>query len=71
MSNSKELESIYEKIGSGEEVTDAMLDRIKELKIIHSIQYEDDILKEIGCGCGHPTRCWDCTAIIGGCPADA
>jgi hypothetical protein len=71
----KELDEIYEFIGSGNECTDELLDRINELEnIINPPEppYEPPPKKR---HCGDPycngDQCWDCAAAAGGDPMDA
>ena len=69
-----ELNWIYEAIGNNElECNDAVLARINVLEEIVNpfISFTPHENTEAGCGCGHPSSCWDCAAIRGGCPADA
>ncbi len=67
---SEELDRIYIRIGNGEELTDERLRRINELEGIVNPPREEYKIETVGCGCGHPAQCWDCAAIIGGCPED-
>lgn len=74
MTPSEELNSIYDRIGNGETITDELEARIKQLEdLINPFpSYQcDSAAQEVGCGCGRPMYCWDCAAIIGGCPEDA
>ena len=70
----EELDSIYERIGGGEPITDELSERIEVLENLlnpKEIRCESTYQKEEqGCGCGHPDSCWDCAAIRGGCPED-
>jgi hypothetical protein len=68
----EELDSIYERIGGGEPITDELSERIEVLENLlnpKEIRCESTYQQE-GCGCGHPDYCWDCAAIRGGCPED-
>ncbi len=68
----EELDSIYERIGGGEPITDELSERIEVLENLlnpREVKCESASEKK-GCGCGHPDYCWDCAAIRGGCPMD-
>lgn len=69
-----ELDWIYEAVGNNElDCNDAVLARISELEgILHPFIGFTPIDEgtEDGCGCDHPSSCWDCAAIRGGCPED-
>jgi len=68
-----ELDWIYEAIGGNVlDCNDAVLARIDELEEIVNpfISFAPVANTEDGCGCGHPSSCWDCAAIRGGCPED-
>ena len=70
----EELDSIYERIGGGEPITDELSERIEVLENLlnpKEIRCESTYQQQgCGCGCGHPDYCWDCAAIRGGCPED-
>lgn len=75
MSPSEELDSIYERIGGGEPMTDELSERIATLEDLVNPKPSyliscEPVIQEEGCGCGHPKSCWDCAAIIAGCPED-
>lgn len=73
MTPAEELNSIYIRIGNGESITDELSERIEQLERIvnpRTIYRCEPVETEEGCGCGHPQYCWDCAAIIGGCPED-
>ena len=66
----EELDSIYERIGGGEPITDELSERIEVLENLlnpKEIRCESTYQQE-GCACGHPDACCDCAAIRGGCP---
>ena len=71
----EELDSIYERIGGGEPITDELSERIE---VLENLLNPKEIIRcesfwqqeEQGCGCDHPDACWDCAAIRGGCPED-
>jgi hypothetical protein len=72
MTLAEELDSIYERIGDGELITDELSERINRLEEIVNPRpvYQCEPVETEGCGCGHPQYCWDCAAIRGGCPED-
>ena len=73
MTPAEELNSIYVRIGDGEPITDELSERIELLENIVNpkVVYRCEPVEPEGCGCGHPSYCWDCAAIRGGCPEDA
>lgn len=65
-----ELDSIYERIGGGEPITDELAERINKLEDLlnpQEVKCESNGPEE-GCGCDHPSYCWDCAAIRSGDP---
>lgn len=72
MTLAEELDSIYERIGDGEPITDELSERINWLEEIVNPRpvYQCEPVEIEGCGCDHPQCCWDCAAIRGGCPED-